>query len=72
VLRLNHRKFPKALTAHVLALLNTTGASGSAPATQTQEQLQALVHRLAQAFTQWEQAKAQDGLPREPRRARGP
>jgi len=72
VLRLNHRKFPKALTAHVLALLNTTGASGSAPATQTQEQLQALVHRLAQAFTQWEQAKAQDGLPREPAARAGP
>lgn len=62
VLRLNHRKFPKALTAHILARLTTTGAGADGQATPDARQLQALVRRLSDAFDQWDAAKAQSGL----------
>lgn len=61
VLRLNHHKFPAPLVAHILSLLNAVGEVGSPPLAATPEQFQMLADRLAQAFAQWEQAKAQCG-----------
>jgi len=72
VLRLNHRKFPKALTEHVLARLSTAGADANTQAAQGAEQLQALVQRLSEAFDQWEAAKSQGGLTDEPDMPPGP
>lgn len=59
VLRLNHRKFPKALTEHTLALLSATGHADKPPQPPPAQQLRPLVLRLVQAFSQWKQAKAQ-------------
>lgn len=58
VLRLNHRKFPKTLTEHILSLLSATGHADKILAPPPAEQLRPLVQHLVQAFGQWEQAKA--------------
>lgn len=72
VLRLNHRKFPKALSAHILTRLATTGTGAEGQAVQDTRQLQALVRRLSDAFDQWDAAKAQSGLADEDQLPPGP
>ncbi|WP_024539222.1 HD-GYP domain-containing protein [Comamonas badia] len=61
VLRLNHRKFPKALAEHTLALLSAAGHADKPPPPPPPptEPLRPLVLHLVQAFGQWKQAKAQ-------------
>lgn len=59
VLRLNHRKFPAPLVAHVLPLLTEESNAQSSRALPQGEQIHSLADQLAKAFVQWEQAKSQ-------------
>lgn len=65
MLRLNHRKFPAPLVAHVLPLLYEESGAGPHRAMPTHGQLQSLGAQLTQAFDQWEQVK-QDMGPDQP------
>jgi HD-GYP domain-containing protein (c-di-GMP phosphodiesterase class II) len=57
MLRLNHRKFPAALVAHVLPLLQEDVARDSVLLPPGID-VSALINTLADAFAQWEQRKA--------------
>ncbi|WP_242455333.1 HD domain-containing phosphohydrolase [Acidovorax sp. 210-6] len=63
VLRLNHRKFPGGLVAHVLALGDDENDGQVQSALPQGNQIGALASQLAKAFAQWEQLKK--SLPQE-------
>ncbi|MEZ5719847.1 MAG: HD domain-containing phosphohydrolase [Burkholderiaceae bacterium] len=60
-LRLNHRKFPADLVAHVLPLLQEELDPDRSQALPTGEHINAMARALVQAFQQWEGAKAEQG-----------
>ncbi len=60
-LRLNHRKFPADLVAHVLPLLQEELDPDRSQALPTGEHINAMARALVQAFQQWDGAKAEQG-----------
>jgi len=60
-LRLNHRKFPADLVAHVLPLLQEELDQDRSQALPTGEHINAMARALMQAFQQWDGAKAEQG-----------
>src|SRR5690606_5763502 len=60
-LRLNHRKFPAELVAHVLPVLQDELDQDRSQALPTGEHINAMARALMQAFEQWDGAKAAQG-----------
>ena len=69
VLRLNHRKFPAALVAHVLPLLQDGTGHDASEALPAGAQVGAMASALVESFKLWEQARA--GLPEAARSSDG-
>ena len=72
VLRLNHRKFPAELVAHVLPLLQDEPGHDSSEALPAGEQVGAMASALVESFKLWDQAQASLPSDVRPNDAAGP
>lgn len=72
VLRLNHRKFPAELVAHVLPLLQDEPGHDSSEALPAGEQVGAMASALVESFKLWDRAQASLPSDARPNDAAGP